>query len=115
MIAIQHRSGLAGFGDARSDIVSALSIVLGRDKAEAMMRDFETLIRVQAEAGAKAAIPTIRAEVIKAVTGQEPKIRAEVEKAARGAVAPLLIGATIVGGLGALFGIAALIKMKRRL
>jgi hypothetical protein len=86
---------LGEFGDARSNIVSGLAVILGKDKAESIMRSFEDLIRSRAEEGAKKAIPTIKAEVKKTVL-------------------PLVVGAAAVGVLGVLFGVIALKRTRRR-
>jgi hypothetical protein len=80
-----------GFGDARSDIVSALAVVMGRDKAEAWMKSLEAIIKAKAEEGAKAAIPTIQAKI-----------------------KPYVIGAAAVGGLGALLGLVAIARSGRK-
>lgn len=110
----QLRGAHGALGDARGDIISALSMVMGRDKAEAWMKSLESLIKQRATEGAEAAIPKIKDEVIKAVIGQTPKIKAEVEKAARGAVMPLIVGSVAVGGLGAFLGIVAIVKSRRK-
>lgn len=69
-------------GDARSDIVSALAIVMGASKAEAWMRSLEQKIREEAGKGAEAKIK------------------------------PWLIGALALGGVGAFFGTLALLRRR---
>lgn len=79
------------FGDARGDIVSALAVVMGRDKAEAWMRSLEAVIKAKAEEGAVKAVPTIKR-----------------------AISPYLIGAMALGGTGALLGLIAVVRSRRR-
>ena len=83
-------SGLSGF---REDFVSGLSIVLGRAKAESTVSGLEQYIRDQAKAGAVSAIPTI-----------EAKLRRN----------PFILGGIALGALGALLGVAALVRTRRR-
>lgn len=86
---------LGQFGDARSDLVAILAAFMGESKAEAWVRSLETLIKSKAEAGAKAAIPTIKTEVKKTVQ-------------------PLVVAAIAAGGLGLLFSIVAIKRSRRR-
>ena len=79
---------VTGFGGVRETLVSVLGVVVGQQKAGQYVGDFETLIRTEAEKGAKQAIPQIRKEV-----------RAEVK--------PYIIAAFGVGGLGLLLGALA--------
>jgi hypothetical protein len=83
------------FGDARADIINALTVIMGKDKAEKFFADFEKLIEARAKAGAESAIPTIRAEV---------------RKEASSTIRPWMIGA--IGG-GVLASILGLIAIKR--
>jgi hypothetical protein len=88
-----HRLHLDGaeFGDARADLVSVLALVMGHDKAEAWMKSLETTIQTKAKEGALSAIPTIQAKI-----------------------KPMIIGSMVVGGLGLLVGVVALVKSRRR-
>lgn len=87
-----HDYSLYGaFGDARADIVSALSIVMGGAKAEAWMRSLENVIKAKAEEGAIKAVPTIKK-----------------------AIQPYIIGAMALGGVGALLGLVAVVRSRRR-
>jgi hypothetical protein len=89
----------AQLGDARSDIVSALAVFMGKSKAEAWMRSLESVIKTKAQQGAEAAIP---------------KIRAEVESSARKIVTPMIVTAGAIGAVGVLLGGFALYKSRKR-
>lgn len=89
----------AQLGDARSDIVSALAVFMGKSKAESWMRSLETLIQTKARQGAEAAIP---------------KIRAEVESSARKIVTPMIVTAGAIGAVGVLLGGFALYKSRKK-
>lgn len=46
-------------GDARSDLIDTLAVVLGRPKAEKQLTDLEELVRAKASEGASAAATPI--------------------------------------------------------
>jgi len=79
-----HATIFPGFGDAREDIVGTLAIVMGRGKAEQFFTGFEQLIE---------------------------------EKAKKGAVAgarPYIIAALVLGGVGAVLGTVAFVRVRQR-
>lgn len=94
--AAGHRAQL---GDARSDIVNALAVIMGQAKAEKFFADFEKLVEQRAKAGAEAAIPGIRVQV---------------RQEANSAIRPWMIGA--FGGVlaTAALGLVALKRSRRR-
>lgn len=98
-VAAGRRAQLGGLGDARIDIVNALSVIMGRDKAEKFFADFEALVEARARAGAEAAIPGIRAEV---------------RQEANSIIRPWMVGA--FGGVlaAATLGLVALKRSRRR-
>jgi hypothetical protein len=89
----------AMLGDARSDIINALAVVMGKDKAEKFFVDFEKLVEARAKAGAEAAIPTIRAEVRKEATST---------------IRPWMIGAIGGGVLASILGLVAIKRSRGR-
>jgi hypothetical protein len=85
-----------GFGDARANIVSALAIVLGKDKAEAWMKDFEALVKQKVKEGAIAAL-------------DNPQVQKKLR--------PYVIGAVAVGSIftiGGILGFIAFARSRRR-
>jgi len=73
-----------------------------------------TDIRAQVKNEVLSQVPTIRATVTREVMSNVPEIRSAVRDEAQSAVKPWIIGALVLGGIGALAGIAALVKLKRR-
>jgi hypothetical protein len=94
--------GLSGLGDARSDLKSVLSVVVGSAKAEATIAGFEEMVRRKAMEGTNAALD-------QKTPGILAKVETEVSKIAK----PLFYGAMAVGGLGLLFALVANKKCKR--
>jgi hypothetical protein len=87
-------------GDARSDVTNFVkSIPLVGDYMASGLPKIEAYIKGEAKAGAEEAIPDIT-----------QKVHDEAEATIR----PYVIGALALGGIGAFFGIAALIKIKRK-
>lgn len=82
-------AGPTGFGGFREDVVSVLGPILGTSRVNSFIASLEREIRSQAEAGARQAIPDIKAEV---------------EVTARETVRPYVIGAIAVGALGGVLG-----------
>jgi hypothetical protein len=95
-------AGLYGLGDARSDVVSLLAVILGRQKAESTIASFETVVRTKAAEGTTAAIDA-------KIPGILSQVRTEVDKQTK----PIFLGAIGVGGLAALVGVAAIVRARR--
>jgi hypothetical protein len=81
-------------GDARSDVISYLSVFVPAAKAAQMVDSASAYVRGEAKAGAEAAIP-------------------EIETKVRDTVKPYVIAAVIAGGLGALVGVIAIVAASR--
>lgn len=92
-----HIATLAGLGDVRNDLVGALAVILGRDRAERYVTDFENHIRAQAKEGAEQAIPEISATV-----------RQEAESVVRRRVVPLVVVSGALGAIGTILALKAL-------
>lgn len=88
-------SSLGGF---REDVVSVLGPVVGTNRVIDFINGLEREIRVQAEAGARNAIPDITAEV---------------KSTAETAVKPLVVSAIVVGALGGILGAVALWRTRK--
>ena len=90
----------ATLGDTRQDILTLLNAIpIVGPRIAAAVPTIETYIQGQAKTGAEQAIPDIRAEVA---------------KTAHAAVRPYVLAAIGLGAIGALFGTAALVKLKWR-
>ena len=94
MLTLQRSTTFGGLGDFRSDFVGALSIAVGKPKAESIMAGFEDLVKTRAREGAEAAIPRIKTEV-------------------KATVQPLVIGAMAVSGVAAVLSILAIIAARK--
>ncbi len=95
-----------GLGDFKADAISILGPLLGKDRVRSFIRDgerkikaVEAKIRKEAEAGARKAIPDIRAEV---------------EDAAKKAVKPIVTVAIAVSAVGIILGGVALWRTRKR-
>lgn len=87
-------------GDATSDVTAFLkSIPVVGDKLASGLPTVSNYVREQAKAGAESAIPDIKTQL---------KQQASAE------VKPYIIGSLALGAIGTLFGVAALIKLKRK-
>jgi hypothetical protein len=86
-------------GDARSDIVNALAVIMGQTKAEKFFADFEKLVEQRAKAGAEAAIPGIRVQV---------------REEARKTIKPWMIGAFGGVAVASGLGLVALARSRKR-
>ncbi len=88
-------SPLGGF---REDAVSILGPLLGTDRVISFINSLERDVRIQAEAGARNAIPDITAEV---------------RAAAEATIKPLVVSAIVVGALGGLLGAVAIWRSRK--
>jgi hypothetical protein len=89
----------APLGSFKDDAVNMLSAVIGHDRAVTLVASAENYIKQAAEAGARAAIPDIRAQ---AGAGSVATVR------------PYLIGAFVLAGAGVLIGVLAYRRAGRR-
>lgn len=107
MNGVNGVSGMFGsngtLGDTRSDIIGVLTLALGKDKANKTLTDLETLVQTKAAAGTN-----------QAIDAKLPQIRAQVHDEATKTVRPLFLGAMVIGSLGVLVGVTALILKKRQ-
>lgn len=87
-------------GDATSDVTNFIKgIPVVGDYMASGLPKIEAYIKEQAKAGAEQAIPDITAQV---------------HDEAKATIKPYVIGALALGGFGAFFGLAALVKIKRK-
>lgn len=84
-------------GDVRSDLIDLLATVLGRAKAEEKVAEIESLVQSKAAEGTNTAIDK-----------RLPEIKATVREETGKFVTPLFLGATVVGAIAILIGVAAL-------
>jgi len=79
----------------RDDLMALFKLIPGGGTAAQKMTDFEELIKAKAREGAEQAIPTIKAQVAQQVT-------------------PYIAVALALGAIGAVTGVAAVAKTRRR-
>jgi hypothetical protein len=109
-LAIQHL-GYGHLGGFREDLITALSIAVGKSKATKIVNDMFTTIRTEAEKGA-------RAGVKKEIPNIRKQVREEATVAATGAlkekVSPLVIGSLAASAIALGVGFIAIIGARRR-
>jgi hypothetical protein len=103
-LAIQTVGQLGGF---REDMISALTLAVGKTKATSIVDDMFATIRAEAEKGA-------RAGVQKEIPNIKQQVRVEATGAVKEKVSPLVIGSLAASAIAVGVGFTAIIAAKRK-